>query len=337
MLYFGRIDPQGKGDLQPLLLVFQKLLKRHGNNLLLLIAGGINDHHKAQLSGFATELGIETQVLIRPNPSLIEDPLYYNASDIFVSPVDTMQESFGITPLEAMASGLPVVASAWSGYRETILHEKTGFLIPTQILDHCDPLSAFSPLQSWQSDHLRFAQTVALDLESLYFALDTLIQRPQLRQEMGDCGRERVLTTYTWAKIIARAGDIWRDLFQIAQTLPHRCEPIPSLIPAQYTEHFKHYASHTFPPESRLTLTEEGSLFCRTKGRLPIYPELQSWIRPEAALVALRFIRSMSRLRQPVTLNSLTANLARKYGLEPGQAKAHLLWLIKYGYVRNCP
>ena len=42
------------------------------------------------------------------------------AADIFLSLVDNIQETFGITPLEAMAAGLPVVASDWDGYRYTM-------------------------------------------------------------------------------------------------------------------------------------------------------------------------------------------------------------------------
>ena len=45
----------------------------------------------------------------------------YAAADIFVSLSDNIQETFGLTPVEAMAAGLPVVASDWDGYRETIV------------------------------------------------------------------------------------------------------------------------------------------------------------------------------------------------------------------------
>jgi glycosyltransferase involved in cell wall biosynthesis/LPS sulfotransferase NodH len=40
-----------------------------------------------------------------------------------------LEEDYGMTPIEAMASGKPVIASNEGGYKETILHEKTGMLI----------------------------------------------------------------------------------------------------------------------------------------------------------------------------------------------------------------
>ena len=60
----------------------------------------------------------------------LPDALWAGA-DIFVSLVDNVQESFGLTPIEAMAAGLPVVVSDWDGYRDTARNGEDGFLIPT--------------------------------------------------------------------------------------------------------------------------------------------------------------------------------------------------------------
>lgn len=53
------------------------------------------------------------------------------AGDIFLSLVDNIQETFGLTPIEAMAAGLPVVVSDWDGYRFTVRDGIEGFLVPT--------------------------------------------------------------------------------------------------------------------------------------------------------------------------------------------------------------
>ena len=42
-----------------------------------------------------------------------------------------MQESFGLTPIEAMAAGLPRVISDWDGYRDSVNDGEDGFLIRT--------------------------------------------------------------------------------------------------------------------------------------------------------------------------------------------------------------
>ena len=45
---------------------------------------------------------------------------------MLISPADSYQETFGLT-IEAMASELPVVASNWNGYRESIVTAKLDF------------------------------------------------------------------------------------------------------------------------------------------------------------------------------------------------------------------
>ena len=53
---------------------------------------------------------------------------YYSAADVFVS--TPWYEPFGITPLEAMACGTPVIGSAVGGIRFTVVDGQTGYLVP---------------------------------------------------------------------------------------------------------------------------------------------------------------------------------------------------------------
>ena len=57
--------------------------------------------------------------------------LSYAVADIFISLVDNFQETFGLTPLEGMAAGLPVVVSDWDGYKDTVRNEIDGFTVNT--------------------------------------------------------------------------------------------------------------------------------------------------------------------------------------------------------------
>jgi glycosyltransferase involved in cell wall biosynthesis len=131
LLYFGRIDTSSKADQNPLLMVFKELTLKYSTDITLVLAGNTEPRSVNLLERMAETLGIEKQVIIRAHPTLTEGPLYYSAADIFVSPVETLQESFGISPLEAMSSSLPAVVSDWSGYQDTVLHGQTGFRIKT--------------------------------------------------------------------------------------------------------------------------------------------------------------------------------------------------------------
>ena len=57
------------------------------------------------------------------------------AADVAISLVDNAQETFGLAVAEAMAAGLPLVASDWSGYRDLVRDGIDGFLIPTAWAD----------------------------------------------------------------------------------------------------------------------------------------------------------------------------------------------------------
>jgi hypothetical protein len=140
-------------------------------------------------------------------------------ADIFLSLVDNIQETFGIAPLEAMAAGLPVVASDWDGYRYTMRHGVEAFLVPTL----GGPTSGLgvSLLQrhlfeaaSYQVYAGQVAQHTAVHIGRAAEALAELIAAPELRRRMGAAGRERVRQAFDWRvvapQVHALAGELTR-------------------------------------------------------------------------------------------------------------------------------
>jgi spore coat protein SA len=96
---------------------------------------------------------------------------YYDEADIFVFP--SIFEAFPIPPIEAMAAGLPVIASRAGGVVESVVHDRTGMLVERE-----DPVGLADAI-------LRLADDV------------------ELRRSLGDSGRGRAHDQYSWSKIVA--------------------------------------------------------------------------------------------------------------------------------------
>jgi hypothetical protein len=139
------------------------------------------------------------------------------ASDIFLSLVDNIQETFGLTPLEAMAAGRPVVVSDWDGYRFTVRDGVEGFLIPT-LLGPAEALGVSMSLhhileaQSYQSYVGTIAQHTAVHIGRAADALARLIADPELRRRMGAAGRERVRQSFDWKVVAGQLNALVDDL-----------------------------------------------------------------------------------------------------------------------------
>lgn len=136
ILYVGRID--WRKGIETLIMAFPLVLKRLPKlNLNLMIIGGKigkkgdSDDKKeiSRLKDIAKELKIQKKVLFLGRKDQKKLCYYYSAADIFVTP--PYYEPFGMTALEAMRCGTPVIASNVGGLSYIIQNRKTGLFFPT--------------------------------------------------------------------------------------------------------------------------------------------------------------------------------------------------------------
>ena len=124
VLFVGRMDRRkGLPDLFRAIAIAQKKSKR-GIRLILVGEGTLRKVLMPKPLDFH---GAEIVTAGRVDPAVI--PRYYATADIFCSSA-TGRESFGIVLLEAMACGIPVIASSIPGFRHVVTHGREGFLIP---------------------------------------------------------------------------------------------------------------------------------------------------------------------------------------------------------------
>jgi D-inositol-3-phosphate glycosyltransferase len=131
-----------------------------------------------RLRRLARELGVLQRVSFIGHRTRTELRDYYAAADVFAS--TPWYEPFGITPLEAMACGTPVVGSAVGGIRYSVRDGVTGFLVPPH-----DP------------------QALAARLLQLH-------GNPALARALGRAGIRRTRSMFTWERVTDQLLDVYR-------------------------------------------------------------------------------------------------------------------------------
>jgi glycosyltransferase-like protein len=168
VLTVGGIEPR-KGSLT-LLEAFARLRELAPDlDPLLVVAGGATlFDYRDELARFearAAELGVAAEVRRLGNLADPELERIYRAADLFAFP--SLKEGFGLAALEALASGLPVVASDLEVFRSFLVHGRTALLAPVG------------------------------DSEALAAALTRLAREPGTRERLLGSAR-RVVARHTW-------------------------------------------------------------------------------------------------------------------------------------------
>ena len=327
LLWVGRFSHYDKMDLQPLLIAFKMaLLKCSEDGAVLVLAGDDSRHdYTEKLIAFAVELGIRDQVIILKNRPRIDFPLLYSAADIFLSPSDNIQETFGQTVLEGMSSELPVICSDWEGYSISVMHGKTGFKIPTYWMKADETICDYAPLSPWRLNHLYLSQSVCVDVQQMSKALSLLITHDDLRLKMGRQARQHILSTYDWKIIIRRYIELWEELNEIAS---RHCPPSGnnSWFRPEYYETFQHYATTTLQPTTKVRKTDLNLDTIYKNDTNPWYEEMSNKLKSEIISAILSFSTDW------ITVAELEEKLCSTLYTTKEIFRYHLLYLLKY----NC-
>jgi phosphatidylinositol alpha-mannosyltransferase len=174
ILFVGRFEER-KG-LGHLLRAYHRLRKRHVDARLLVVGTGPKAREYRRYVGLRGIRDVEFLGRVSDH----DKARYFASADIFCAPA-TGQESFGIVLLEAMAAGVPIVASDIHGYKQVVQRNVQGLLVEPK------------------------------NQRALAAALYALARDPDLRHEMGEAGRATA-PDYSWPRVTERIIDFYHEV-----------------------------------------------------------------------------------------------------------------------------
>lgn len=185
ILQLGRLVPRKGVD--TVIRGLARLHREHEVAARLLIVGGDSDEPDAaitpeigRLRAIAAEEGVADRVTFVGRRGRETLKYYYSAADIFVTV--PWYEPFGITPVEAMACGTPVVGSAVGGIKFTVRDGETGYLVPPNNAD-------------------KLAERLA-----------HLYRHPKLMSLLSQQAVRRANDLFTWAKVTETMAHLYEDV-----------------------------------------------------------------------------------------------------------------------------
>jgi len=203
LMSMGRYAPHGKSHPHALFVAAQKVACQTGQAVTLLLCGWGNGGEKYK--ELAQAVCPMVRVVMADSRSQAIRMHAWAAADIFVSLADSLQETFGLTLLEAMACRLPILATDWSGYRDTVTDGVEGFLVPTS-------MPVF--LSDWDHTlgdlwyHGLTSQVTVIDQAQLTERMALLVSSPELRKRMGAAGL-RTVDAFDWKQVLPRYECVW--------------------------------------------------------------------------------------------------------------------------------
>jgi phosphoheptose isomerase len=191
ILQLGRMVPRKGVD--TVIRGFALLLNQYSIPAKLMIVGGESDEPNpvstpeiGRLQAIAQEEGVSDRIIFVGRRGREALKLYYSAADIFIT--TPWYEPFGITPVESMACGTPVIGANVGGIKFTVRDGETGYLVPPKNPD-----------------------AIAERIAHLY-------QHPELLNLFRQQAIQRASQLFTWQKVTSAIADFYEEV--LAKTQP---------------------------------------------------------------------------------------------------------------------
>ena len=332
-LYAGRLVFHAKANPVPLYQGLEAAAGRTGRRLVCVEAGvfpspAVRDAYREAQAALAPSVrflhvdGADAQAYASA----------WQAADVFASLADNVQETFGLTPIEAMAAGLPILVSDWNGYRDTVRDGVDGFRVRTVAA----PPGAGADLGYRHAAEIdtydqfvgRLSYATAVDAPQLVDRLSTLAEDAELRARMGAAGRARARSDYRWSQILQRYVALVDELAILRRAAG---TPPPTAWPARPDPFalFETYPTQTLSAAWTVTAPSGTAAALESLLQIHLAAALVDPLLPRETILALH--------RLALTGDHTVATLLAAAGGPEPVAQRALMWLGKFGLVVLTP
>ncbi|MBN2714932.1 MAG: glycosyltransferase family 4 protein [Deltaproteobacteria bacterium] len=318
-LCFGRFSDFDKMDLFPLLQAFRDV---PGEQYRLILAGAVHDREYYQiLELWVKALGLSNRVSFVVEPSNEKKLALFSGADFFVSIADNPQETFGLTVLEAMHAGTPVIVSDFDGYRE-LAGDVAGIRVPT-VWTEVPQLSQMESLMDMRTLHRYLAQSLNVDMGALKAALQVMYSDAKARETFGRQARLRFESMFAHARIIKTLETLWTGNKE-RMRLPSDAETGSDVLEMRIFDTFSHYVSRTLSEGDVLGITDFAAQLLEVNVDYPMLPGMSEVIDKAR-------VREMIQVcQEPCSVAALTAAFGDEW-----KVQLQIMWMLKHDLLQQ--
>ena len=332
-IIFSSVDfgPNSSIDIFPLMRAFQSIAAEK-KDVLLIISSSDEEGYVARANGFLEGSALSRQVLFLPNIDETARLLLLAAADIFISPADSVYTDNGPQVLDAMARGIPVIATDDDehGY---IDHGKTGFKVKKECLPlSYEALKKSLPFTTQRVQSLMLSQGVVIDVQQIVEHLTLLVENVSLRQRIGATALQYVSEHHDLRNIMSDYEHLWSNLHE--KRAPMRLET--GIAENQVSNDswltlLLSSVSQTIDENTPLYITHDGEALLETQD-IMVYEEISELIFAPVILEILNSAQSGTSLSKVADALFSELNPEEAKELVPNVAY-HIMWCMKQGWI----
>ena len=337
-LIVARLSPHEKFDPLPVYLALQQAQAGAGRRLHLILYGNFPDDYSSKIFlTSATAVMPDVTLHHLPHRDSARRLAALSAANMFLFPIDNLQESFGIAPVEAMAAGLPVIASDWDGIRDTVTPD-VGFLIPTlgARAEHVTGtgLRYHGGTDSYIQYLSQLSAVTQIDVRQMAQAVRGVMLSPDLGKQLGAAGQARVRALFDWSVVIPQMQALFAELDGIRRAADPAAFPAlhPARLPVAPSPMllFAGFPTGQLPPDQHFRWTGRNPLSVERMMALRNYGATRRIFEPVAAIAQVAVALADAGIAD-------ARSLATRTSFPPRKVERCLMWLLKYDYAERMP